>query len=145
MTITVTNAQSTHRVDVAGLTRLAQRAVIRLKIRTPGQLPITMLDARRMRAINKRFLRHDRITDVITFRYDNGRAEATLPTAARIVGELLIAPAAAHRYAKAHGLAYREELARYVVHGLLHWTGADDRTAKEQAAMRRAEDRLMHP
>ena len=73
------------------------------------------------------------MTDVLAFRYDGEP----------IVGEVLVAPAVALTYARQHRLAYAEELARYVVHGLLHWAGYEDRTMKQQRWMRAQEDRLL--
>jgi len=86
-----------------------------------------------MRVLNKQFLRHDWSTDVLSFRYDG---EST-------IGEIFIAPAIARAYASQHRIAYHEELARYVVHGLLHWRGDDDRTKPQQQRMRRYEDQLL--
>jgi probable rRNA maturation factor len=60
-----------------------------------------------------------------------------------VIGEILVAPEAAQRYARRHRLSYRDELARYVVHGLLHWCGHDDRTAAQQQKMRAVEDKLL--
>ena len=121
-----------------------------------------------MRTANRRFLRHHGLTDVLSFRYDQAsgqkssrkpqavgrkpRSEAwSLKPAAyyaacslqTIVGEILVAPAFARRYAKQHRLSYTDELARYVVHGLLHWVGYDDRTVNERRRMRRMEDQLL--
>lgn len=112
---------------------LARRAVKRLGIREKGFFHITFISCRRMRAVNRRFLNHDRSTDVLSFRY---AGEA-------VAGEVLIAPREAERYAKAHDIAYHRELARYVVHGLLHWLGHHDRTLKERQAMRVLEDQLL--
>ena len=115
MTVSVANTQREAPVDQTRIARLARRA------------------ARRMRTLNKRFLRHDWNTDVLSFRYDGEP----------VVGEILIAPRLARAYAAERGLPYEEELARYVVHGLLHWTGLDDRTPAQQRRMRREEDRLL--
>jgi len=129
------------------MARLARRALRRLHVRSQGALEITFIDARRMRVLNKRFMRHDYTTDVLSFRYDarNGR-----PTPHRmsgrgghVVGEILIAPAQARSYAKTHRIPYEQELSRYVVHGVLHWTGREDRTAKQRRTMRALEDRLL--
>ena len=133
MRVVVVNAQGEAPVDVARMTRVARRAVRRLRIRTRGTLAITFINDRRMRTLNKRFLRHDRTTDVLSFRYDGEP----------VVGEVLIAPRAARRYAKDHGIAYQHELSRYVVHGLLHWLGHEDRTRAQQQAMRAREDRVL--
>ncbi|MBI4342255.1 MAG: rRNA maturation RNase YbeY [Candidatus Omnitrophica bacterium] len=145
MRLVVVNAQKEAPVDLPRMQRLARRAVRRLRIRTRGTLAIAFIDSRRMRTLNKRFLRHDRATDVLSFRYDHhgagGGGWGTIGTP--IVGELLIAPLEARRYAAAHGLAYTEELSRYVMHGLLHWLGHEDRTKAQQQRMRRMEDRLL--
>ena len=118
---------------MARVRHLARCAARRLRIRTPGTLAITFIGARRMRALNKRFLRHDRPTDVLSFRYEGEP----------IAGEILVAPGAARRYAARHGIPYEEELARYVVHGLLHWLGHRDSTPQQQQAMRQREDTLL--
>ena len=94
---------------------------------------LVFVGAAEMRRLNRRFTGHRGLTDVLSFRFDGEP----------VVGEIIVAPEAARRYARAHGLAYREELARYVVHGLLHWTGEEDDTPRQQARMRRLEDALL--
>ena len=148
MMVVLTNAQHDAPVNTARMARIARWAARQLKINGRGTLAITFIGARRMRALNKRFLRHDRMTDVLSFRYDTAegpRPKAGPPTSGLwpIVGEILIAPRAARTYAKRHGIAYAEELSRYVVHGILHWLGYDDRTLAQQRQMRSREDRLL--
>ena len=139
MVVQVTNAQREVPVDVGRMTRVARRAVRRLRIRTHGTLSITFIDSQRIRTVNRQFLRHDRTTDVLSFRYD-GQLKGPQR---QIVGEILIAPRQAKRYAAAHKISYVEELSRYVVHGLLHWLGHDDQTTVQQRKMRMMEDRLL--
>ena len=139
MHVTVTNAQRALPINTAEVKRLARRAIRTLRIRTPGTLAITFISDRRIRTLNNRFLRHDRTTDVLCFRYDPQMGNGNHA----IVGEILIAPGQARAYAKRHGLSYTEELSRYVVHGLLHWRGYADRTKTQQRQMRAQEDRLL--
>ena len=94
---------------------------------------MTLIGATQMRRLNRQTMGHDWVTDVLTFRYDGEP----------IVGEILIAPSVARAYAKAHDIPYEKELARYVVHGLLHWKGHDDATPAQQRRMRHLEDRLL--
>jgi len=133
MTIRMVNAQRSAPVPAERLARLARRAARRLRLRGGGTIAITFIDGRRMRRINRQFCRHDWVTDVITFRYDGEP----------VAGEIFVAPSQARQYARRHGVPYLEELSRYVVHGLLHWTGKDDQTAAQQRAMRRMEDALL--
>ncbi len=144
MTVRVINAQSALPIDVAAIDRVARCAIKRLRIRTPGKLTITCLGPRRMRTLNKRFLRHDWATDVLSFRYDGEVTD--LPRHAwrrRVIGDIMVAPAQARAYARAHGIPYEEELLRYVIHGLLHWLGHEDHTARQQRTMRAMEDQLL--
>ena len=133
MTVAVVNAQREAPVDPARVARVARCAIKRLRIRTPGTLSIAFVGRHRMRTLNKRFLRHDRLTDVLSFRYDGEP----------VAGEIVIAPATANAYAKRHGVPYAEELSRYVVHGLLHWLGHEDATRTQQTRMREMEDRIL--
>lgn len=134
MKVVVTNAQRAEPVDLPAVRRVAERAIRRLRLRAAGTLAVTFIDAARMRTLNRRFLHHDRATDVLSFRYDGEP----------IVGEILIAPAQARAYARRHGMSYGAELARYVAHGLLHWLGHQDRTDEQRRKMRGMEDRLLN-
>ena len=142
MLISVINAQRALPIRTGRLKRLARCAIRSLGIRSPGRLEVTFIDARRMRGLNKQFLHHDRTTDVLSFRYDGRGNPAAQPHPA-IVGEILIAPSAARAYGRRHGIPYAEELSRYVVHGLLHWLGHEDRTFSAQRKMRLMEDQLL--
>ena len=134
MQVVVHDVQRQAPVRAARMARLARCAIRRLRMRTSGVLSIAFVNARHMRQLNQQFLRHDRSTDVLSFRYDGER----------VVGDIVIAPSEARRYARAHGLSYDAELSRYVVHGILHWLGHEDRTLAQQRRMRLIEDRLLN-
>ena len=86
-----------------------------------------------MRRLNRQLLHHDVLTDVLTFRYPDEP----------IIGEILVAPACARLAAGWYKTSYRQELARYVIHGFLHWVGYEDRTAAQQRRMHALEDDLL--
>jgi len=133
MRLRLANHQQRDPVPMAWLRQVAQRAAKRLRIRRAGWMTITFIDGPTMRRLNKQFTGHTHLTDVLSFRYDGEP----------VIGEILIAPAAARRYAQEHGVPYRDELARYVAHGLLHWIGHEDHTPAQQKQMRSMEDRLL--
>jgi probable rRNA maturation factor len=143
VTIALSNAQRSVQVPLRRMDRVAQCAVRRLKLKGRGTLAVTFISAGRMRALNRRFLGHDWETDVLSFRYDAPRTRGPIHGGS-VVGEVLVSPAYARRYARTHRLAYEEELARYVVHGILHWRGLDDATPAQQARMRREENRPLN-
>ena len=132
--ITLANRQRRDPVPVAWLQRLARSAVRRLRIRARGMLSIVFVEAAQMRRLNACFTGHRGLTDVLSFRFDDEP----------IIGEIIVAPAAARQYARTHAVSYREELARYVVHGLLHWAGHEDETSTQQRKMRALENQLLH-
>ena len=131
--VSVANAQQRAPVGVRRIVALVRCAVRRLRIHASGTMAVTFIGARQMRQINRQALGHDWVTDVLTFRYDGEP----------VVGEILIAPSVAKRYAKTHGIPYEEEVARYVVHGLLHWMGHEDATPAQQKRIHAMEDRLL--
>ena len=138
MRLVLTNNQRRDPVPLKWLTRCAARAARARRLPTQGTIVVSFIDDRTMRILHGRFLESRRATDVLSFRYVERRGARS-----GIIGEILIAPSAARRYATAHRIAYRDELARYLIHGLLHWLGHDDRTAEQQRTMRAMEDRLL--
>lgn len=138
------NRQTREAVPLAWVEAATRCAVRRLNVKASGTLAVTFIDRRTMMQLNRRFLQHHRLTDVLSFRYPPHPARpGHRAREASVEGEILIAPAAARAYAKAHGIAYRHELARYVIHGLLHWLGYEDRTPSQQRKMRWLEDKLL--
>jgi probable rRNA maturation factor len=95
-----------------------------------GELDITFVSAEKLAAMHAEFCHDPTATDIITFPYfcQDG-----------MWGELVISPAAAAGYVKAHGGSFNAELMRYVVHGYLHLLGYNDLTPSDRARMRRLE------
>lgn len=84
-----------------------------------------------MAEVNWRHLRHGGPTDVLTFDYGSGSAE------------ILISLDVTVRQARDHRQTFREELTLYLVHGVLHLAGLDDRTPKQRRLMREEEKRFL--
>lgn len=81
--------------------------------------------------INKRYLRHDYFTDIITFDYTEGD---------RLSGDLFISVDTVRANAEEYGSDFEQELCRVMVHGVLHLIGYDDHTPDDIALMRSKED-----
>lgn len=82
-------------------------------------------------AINRDYLKHDTLTDIITFDYSNGR---------HLEGEIYISLERVRENARQYGVLFSEELRRVMVHGVLHLAGHSDKSAREKAQMRKRED-----
>jgi probable rRNA maturation factor len=96
---------------------------------------------RTIRQVNRAFLGHDQATDVIAFDYR--RAEGP-PLPGEPAVEILVCPdLALARSRERVGVHYADELATYVVHGLLHAAGLDDHDPADRRRMRAAERRIL--
>lgn len=80
--------------------------------------------------INKRFLKHDFYTDIITFDLSEGTS---------LVAEIYISIDRVYENAKSYNTTVSNELHRVMFHGILHLCGFKDKTSKDRAVMRAAE------
>ncbi len=85
--------------------------------------------------INQDFLDHDTYTDIITFDLSE--------TSDELVGEIYISIERVRENAGRFEAPYLRELHRVIFHGVLHLCGYRDKTPKDQAAMRKAEDNCL--
>jgi probable rRNA maturation factor len=95
------------------------RATLRSERVRNALLSITFVDRRAISRLNRDHLGHSGPTDVISFGFT--RATPDDP----VIGDIYISPDIARENARAHGTPVREELARLVVHGVLHVLGHD--------------------
>jgi probable rRNA maturation factor len=82
--------------------------------------------------INKNYLNHDTLTDIITF----GLSGENEP----LEGEIYISVERVAKNAKKFGETKSRELKRVMVHGLLHLLGYKDKSKKDILTMRKKED-----
>ncbi len=99
------------------------RAVLREHLSAEAELSVTFVGERLIRRLNREYLRHDWVTDVISF--DLSGQGAGRPEHFPLVGDIYICVPRARRQAREHGATEREELARLAIHGLLHLLGYD--------------------
>ncbi|MDE1977257.1 MAG: rRNA maturation RNase YbeY [Elusimicrobia bacterium] len=112
------------------LARACRAALAELGERASGDLNLIFVGRRRMRALNKRFLRHSHDTDVVAFAYGEGPA----------FGDVFVSAFQARRQARELGHSALEEVLTLAVHGCLHLAGYDDHKPKDKAAMFRRQD-----
>lgn len=116
----------------------------------PVEVSVLFVNDKRMRDLNRLYRGKDRTTDVLSFpqqdrtalhagRYNAMNAQRSTP-----LGDIVISLPQAQRQAAAYGAPLYEELARLLVHGLLHLTGYDhERNAYQARKMRTLESEIL--
>ena len=102
--------------------------------KTLPAMSIVFTNYQEMRALNRKYLRHQYDTDIITFALGKEKG---------VEAELYINLDAARSQAAEYGVAFRHETQRLLIHGALHLLGYHDTTAAEQAVIHAREDRYL--
>ncbi len=133
--IFVTNNHSTFRFPKRETFRAVQSVLQYESVRS-CQVSVVFVGSRFIRGINRRFLRHDYITDVIAFPLGEGNGRP-------LEGEIYINLDRAKSQAREYGVSFAEETRRLIIHGTLHLLGYEDSPARRKAEMTRREDLLL--
>jgi rRNA maturation RNase YbeY len=101
------------------------------------ELGISVVNEEAMTRTNECYLRHQGSTDVITFDYSDAAIDG------KLAGEIFVCIDEAMTQAPHFGTTWQNELVRYIIHGVLHLTGYDDKKSAARKKMKGEEDRLM--
>ncbi|HWE38364.1 MAG TPA: rRNA maturation RNase YbeY [Isosphaeraceae bacterium] len=131
LAVEVSDTQGHVQVEPGALAALARRVLAGEGVGRAA-ISVALVDDATIHNLNRRHLGHDWPTDVISFVLSE-------PGEPALAGELVVSAEMAATTARAAGADPAAELALYVVHGLLHLCGYDDRDEASAAAMRRRE------
>jgi len=81
--------------------------------------------------LNIKHLKHNTLTDIISFDYTIGKL---------ISGDIFISIERVEENAKKFKVSFDDELHRVMMHGMLHYCGYNDKTDEEKRVMRQKED-----
>ncbi len=114
------------------------RYVLRAEGVRAAMVSVTLVSVSAMARLNRRHLRHEGATDVISFGF------APAPGVG-VIGDIYVCPDVARRNARSAACGVREELLRLIVHGTLHVLGWDhpEDGARESSPMWRRQERLL--
>ncbi len=92
---------------------------------------IVFVDSQRCKSINRTFLGHNFVTDVISFRMEPPPG---------LEGEIYVNLDRAKQQAEEYNVSFANEVARLVIHGTLHLIGCDDVNPGDAKKMKLLED-----
>lgn len=101
-----------------------------------SSLQYNFVSPEEINTINKKFLKHDFTTDIITFNY-SGKNDI-------LEGEIFISMEDARQNSKKFKVSLDNEIMRLVVHGILHLIGYDDKSSVDKKKMKKEENRLVN-
>lgn len=135
--IRISNISKAHRLNEVFIKGVVKKI---LELVEPGiaELEVVFLDDNSMRSLNRRFKNRDRSTDVLSFKID--LREFALKG---FLGEIFISPDTALRNARAFKARFEDEVALYLVHGILHLAGYDDEKARARLGMSKKESYIL--
>jgi probable rRNA maturation factor len=131
----VCNRQKIRAVDGRLLRQIGRCLLNELLAWSDYEIAIYLIGSRAMARLHQTFLHRAGSTDVITFDY---REQAGLWR-----GEIFISVADAAAQAKQFRGTWQEEVARYMIHGILHLAGYDDTRPGRRRVMKQRENKLL--
>ena len=102
--------------------------------RTLGDVNYILCSDAYLLDINRQYLNHDYYTDVISFDYCEDNV---------ISGDIFISVDTVADNAKEYGVTFEKELARVMIHGVLHFVGYNDKSNEEVPIMRAKENQYL--
>jgi len=117
--IEIISRQRKHLVRTRAIKRLVEGLIARYRLADPD-LTIAFVGTDAIRTLNRRFMRRDKPTDVLSFPLG-----AAGPDGRFYLGDIMIAVPVAARQARERGHGLEEELKLLVIHGFLHLLGYD--------------------
>ncbi|MBI4355895.1 MAG: rRNA maturation RNase YbeY [Candidatus Omnitrophica bacterium] len=139
MKILIADLQRTLRVDPRWVARVARRAAAVAGLPAgAGELSVAFVDARRMARLNRRYTGHRGSTDVLAFDLTD-EARSRRPW----LGQVVLCPSVARRVCRRYGHTPLQELALYLIHGILHLAGYEDHERTKRRRMEAVQRRLL--
>lgn len=136
--LVVRNRQRAQRLNTKLIRKIVRTILTEELSRDDFEVGVSVIGEAAMTRMNEGYLRHKGSTDVITFDY----RDASRPKC--LAGEIFVCLDEALIQARRFRVTWQNELVRYVVHGILHLCGFDDKTPGARRKMKREENRLMH-
>ena len=131
MSISIATPQEIVPIDRARM-REAVRIVLAGEDVADYEISLAFVDNSTIHRLNQRYLQHDEPTDVLSFPLSE-------PNATKLAGELVVGVEVAAEQAADRGHDIQDELTLYVIHGLLHLCGYDDKNDAAEKQMRERE------
>lgn len=130
-------------IDQKYLQKAARIIFKKLGLKNKFKISLVIIGEKRMRNLNKKYRKKDKVTDVLSFCYLNNLDwPDKLKIFENYLGEIFICYSQAEKQAREENLPIKSQLTQLLIHGILHLVGYKHRTKKEREEMRKKEEIL---
>lgn len=102
---------------------------------------VVVVDKEKIHEINRIYRNVDKVTDVISFAFEDN--EGITPDGVRILGEIYLCIDKAKEQAKEYGHSDKREICYLAIHGLLHLLGYNHEKVEDKSIMREKEEEIL--
>jgi len=134
MTISFVSHEFNQRITNKAELKKWLQAVAKSEKKSIGDLTYIFTGDDYLHDLNKKYLHHNTLTDIITFDYSEDGI---------LNGDIFISIERVKENALKFKATFKEELYRVMVHGLLHLAGYTDKTKAAKAIMRKKENEAL--
>ena len=117
-----------------------------LDVKTNYEVDVSLVNDERIHEINRDYRGVDRVTDVISFAFEDAKDDKSKindPEIPHMLGEIFICVAQAKRQAKEIGNSEMRELRFLFTHGLLHLLGYDHMKKEDEEIMFPLQEKIL--
>jgi probable rRNA maturation factor len=134
--------------DIRTLRAVAEKTLELEGVRNEVAVNFLFVDNEKIRELNRKFLNRDESTDVISFGANPAPPMRGVGLSGRgwvkgFIGEVVISAEMAEYNARRFDVTFKEEVFLYMIHGILHLLGYDDRTKGQRKDMEKRQNRIM--
>ena len=117
-------------------------AIVVAEGKTAGNINYIFCGDAYLLQLNKQYLKHNTLTDVITFDYSNTSPD--LPQVKGMIqGDIFISIERVKENASKYKTTLKNELSRVIVHGVLHLLGYKDKNRRDKNKMQEKEKKYL--
>ena len=135
-----------HRIDQKYLNEIVDETLKIAKFKNLAEISLVITGEKRIRNLNKKYGRIDKVTDVLSFGNEGKHNTVKFidpMDGVAYLGEIFICYPRAEKQARERGHSTKKELAILLIHGILHLLGYDHKRKNEYVKMRRKEEKVL--
>jgi len=135
------------KIDRKYLNKIANKTLKVAGFRKPAEVSLVITGEKRMKTLNKKYRGVDRVTDVLSFGYEEAKNKnakfISSPSEVVSLGEVFICYNQAKKQAQQSKRSVKKELAILLIHGVLHLLGYDHKGSYEKSEMKIKEEKVL--